>query len=117
MSFTVFYYDEAKEDIFRNADWWARNHSVAQAKIWLNAIYDQIDSLADMPERCQFAIENDRFEIDIRQLLVGQGPRKRYRTIFTVLKIRFTSLPCSMAHKTNFFLTTCRNCSRMTVLS
>ncbi len=84
MSFSVIYSDEAKEDIFRNADWWARNHSLAQAKIWLNAIYNQIDSLADMPERCPLAVENDRFDIDIRQFLVGQGARKRYRTIFTV---------------------------------
>ena len=84
MNYPVVIYNEAHNDIDRNADWWARHHSYGQAVVWVEAIYQQLAMLAEMPERCPVARENDAFDFEIRQLLVGLGNHPRYRAIFTV---------------------------------
>lgn len=84
MKYRVVIYNEAHNDIDRNAAWWARNHSYDQAVTWVQAVYDQIATLDEMPKRCELASENDEFEFEIRQLLVGKGNRRRYRAVFTI---------------------------------
>ena len=50
---------------------------------WYDGFAHAINSLADMPQRCSLAPENDAFEEEIRQLLYGpRGPA--YRALFTV---------------------------------
>ncbi|MCA9116671.1 MAG: type II toxin-antitoxin system RelE/ParE family toxin [Planctomycetaceae bacterium] len=50
MTFRVVVLSQARRDIDRNADWWAEHHSVEQSVQWSDAVYDQIETLADFPE-------------------------------------------------------------------
>lgn len=84
MTFRVIILPQAHRDIDRNADWWADHHSVAQAVRWSDAIYDQIETLADLPESNALSVENDDFPYEIRDKLVGLGPRPSYRAVFTI---------------------------------
>ena len=84
MSLTVRYTDQANADLFRNAHWWARNHSLDEALAWECAIEQQILTLHEMPERHGLAPENEDFPYEIRQKLVGSGPRPSYRAVFTI---------------------------------
>lgn len=75
---------QARGDIDRNADWWAKHHSVEQALRWSDAIYDQLEALRDSPKSYSLAGENDEFPYEIRQKLVGLGSRLGYRAVFTI---------------------------------
>ncbi len=85
MNYHLIIYGEAHNAIDRNADWWFDNHSPTQAEDWLIVIYSQIASLSSLPNRCPAAIENSKFDVEIKQLSVGKGSRKRYRVIFTIV--------------------------------
>lgn len=80
--FHVTIHRQAKDDIARNAKWWAEHHSVNQALLWIDMVERQIDSLSEFPERFGFAVENGIFAYEIRQLLVGS--RQRYRVIYSI---------------------------------
>lgn len=54
------------------------------AASWFNGLLEAIRSLADFPQRCALAPENDAFEEEIRQLLYGRKGR-RYRALFTTV--------------------------------
>jgi plasmid stabilization system protein ParE len=84
MTFRVAILPQARHDIDRNADWWAEHHSVEQALWWSDAIYDQLKTLQDFPDRHPLASENDEFPYEIREKLVGLGSRPGYRAVFTV---------------------------------
>jgi plasmid stabilization system protein ParE len=84
MTYRLVIYNEAHDDIFRNADWWAINHSLEQAIVWQDAIYSQLEALKEMPERRPLAAENPYFSFDVREALIGLGSRPRYRAIFTI---------------------------------
>lgn len=84
MKFSVAILPQARRDIDRNADWWAEHHSVDQAVRWSDAVYDQIESLADFPESNGLSLENDEFPYEIRDKLVGFGSRPSYRALFTI---------------------------------
>ncbi len=84
MIYRIEYADRAEEDILRNASWWAEHHSLDQALAFDDVVRKQIATLSEMPKRFGFAYENDRFDIDIRQMLVGPGPRSSYRAIYTI---------------------------------
>ena len=73
MTFRVTITPQARGDIDRNSDWWAVHHSVDQALKWSDAIYDQIESLAEFPESHALSVENDDFPYEIRDKLVGLG--------------------------------------------
>ena len=85
MSFTVRYTEQAEADLYRNADWWALNHSLEQALEWESTIRRQIQSLTDMPERHALAPENENFTFDIREKPIGLGGRSSYRAIYTIV--------------------------------
>jgi plasmid stabilization system protein ParE len=74
----------AKDDIDRNANWWADHHSIEQALKWSDAVYDQLESLRDFPENRSLSAENDEFDYEIRDKFVGLGTRPGYRAIFTI---------------------------------
>jgi plasmid stabilization system protein ParE len=84
MTLRVTILPQARGDIDRNADWWADHHSVEQALQWSDAIYDQLETLRDSPERHSLAAENDEFRYEIREKLVGLGSRPGYRAVFTI---------------------------------
>ncbi len=84
MKFRVSILPQAQRDIDRNAVWWADHHSVAQALQWSDAVYDQIETLADCPESHGLSTENDDFPFEIRDKLLGLGPRPSDRAVFTI---------------------------------
>ncbi len=86
MSFTVAIKQTAHDDIQRNTVWWAEHHSLDQAILWKDAIYEQIEALSEMPLRHALAPENDQFSYEIREKPIGLGNRPSYRAIFTIVE-------------------------------
>ncbi len=87
MSFVVVYSEQAEADLFRNADWWARNHSLEQALEWERVVQEQVETLSEMPERHALAPENPKFPFfDIREKPVGLGNRPSYRAVYTIFE-------------------------------
>ena len=84
MTFDVLIELPAHTIIKRNATWWAKNRSAAEAIAWMDAIYEQLKALQTIPEQHNFAHENAEFDFDLRQKLVGIGSRKTYRALFTI---------------------------------
>lgn len=84
MKFRVSILPQARRDIDRNADWWAEHHSVEQALQWSDAVYDQLETLAEFPERNGLSAENGEFHYVIRDIFVGLGSRRGYRAVFTI---------------------------------
>ena len=78
MNYRVQIGKEAHDEL-AEAFWHIHDDSPANAKIWLQGLYDKIDSLESMPERCAFARENDKFEEELRQLVFHS-----HRIIFTI---------------------------------
>jgi len=74
----------AKEDLSRNANWWADNHSVDQAVKWIDAVELQLHDLVPNPERFGYAPENGLFSYPLHQMLVGMGKRRSYRAVYTI---------------------------------
>jgi plasmid stabilization system protein ParE len=62
---------------------WAAERAPMTAARWYNRFVDAISSLADNPERCPLAPENEYFPEEIRNLSYGKR-RNAYRIIFTI---------------------------------
>ena len=62
---------------------WLAEQAPENAHRWLEGLYLGLASLANFPERCPFAPENDFFPQEIRQLLYGKR-KGRYRILFTL---------------------------------
>lgn len=84
LKFRVFVLPQARRDIDRNADWWAEHYSVELALKWSNAVYDQLETLANFPESNGLSAENGEFPYEIRDKLVGIGARPSHRAVFTI---------------------------------
>ena len=52
---------------------------------WYNGLLDAIESLSSLPSRCNLALENEVFDLEIRHLLYGRKGR-RYRALFTIVE-------------------------------
>jgi plasmid stabilization system protein ParE len=76
--------NQARDDITRNAAWWAENHSLDEALKWYDSVYEQLNELLANPESHGFAPENDSFPYDLREKPVG-GKQRTYRAVFTVV--------------------------------
>jgi plasmid stabilization system protein ParE len=84
MTFTVFVAPRAEQDLRRNAEWWAANHSLEQARRWFENAYTQLDTLKVMPERCPLSAENGLVPFEIRDFLFGLGRKPSFRAIITI---------------------------------
>ncbi len=84
MNYRVIVHQQTKDDLVRNANWWADNHSTDQALSWLDTVEKQLQELSVQPERFGVSPENNLFHYEIRQMLDGLGNRRRYRAIYTV---------------------------------
>lgn len=84
MTYRVVILPKAESDIERNSRWWAEKHSKEQARVWFDAIHDQLQSLAHFPESNGLSTETDLFPIEIRDKLLGLGSRPSYRAVFTI---------------------------------
>jgi plasmid stabilization system protein ParE len=85
MTFRVRISPRVEEDIERNAQWWADNHSVKQAVRWFYAVREQLRTLDTSPTRHGLSPENGEFSYEIRDKLVGLGSRPGYRAVFTIV--------------------------------
>ena len=74
----------AKAELHGNARWWAEHRSQQQAQRWHDGFIDALESLAENPERCPLARENDRFPYELRELHYGLGSRPTHRAVFTI---------------------------------
>ena len=84
MTFWLNVTNQARDDVTRNAAWWAENHSLDEALKWYDSVYEQLNKLLANPEGHGFAAENDAFPYDLREKLVG-GKKRTYRAVFTVI--------------------------------
>lgn len=84
MSYRLLILPQAKADVLRNAEWWARNHSSEQAARWLDTVQSQLETIVDFPESHSVSAENDDFPYEIRDKLLGLGSRPSYRAVFTI---------------------------------
>ncbi|MFT7641849.1 MAG: plasmid stabilization system protein ParE [Pirellulaceae bacterium] len=82
MKYQVRILPQAEEDIERNAKWWAEHRNSDEAVKWFFAVRDQLESLGKFPSRCPVSAENDDFDREIRDLIVGPG--RTYRAVFTI---------------------------------
>ena len=84
MIYRVVIHEMARQDIRRNARWWADNHSQAQAETWFHNAFDSIEKLSAFPESHPLAPENDEVPFEMRELHFGLGSRPSYRAVFVV---------------------------------
>jgi plasmid stabilization system protein ParE len=61
---------------------WIADRAPGNAARWYNGFPDALESLATNPERCSLASENQKFPVEIRQLLFGRN--RSYRALFTI---------------------------------
>lgn len=76
----------AKRQLLEQSLWWSENRSAEQAFSWLEGFDQALLSLADNPERCVLARENDVFEATIRELHYGLRNMATHRAVFEVRK-------------------------------
>jgi plasmid stabilization system protein ParE len=74
----------AKRAIQANFEWWAENRSIDEASRWYLGIYEAINTLEHMPERCPVAVESEWLKLELRQLFFSIGGRPTHRIVFTV---------------------------------
>lgn len=85
MKYQVLVSERAIDDVIRNANWWAAQHSRSKAAEWQQAIFAKIYSLDRFPESHSLAHENPNFPYELREAHFGLGSRPGYRILFTVL--------------------------------
>jgi plasmid stabilization system protein ParE len=74
----------AKRQMLDQALWWSENRSAEQAFRWLEGLEQALASLAENPERCGVARENDAFDVVIRELHYGLRNKATHRAVFEV---------------------------------
>lgn len=83
MDFQVVLARQAEQELNAAADWIAeQSQSPAVAEKWFAEFVQTLQSLQRMPTRCGLARENNRFPVELRQLLYGR--RNTYRAVFTI---------------------------------
>ena len=84
MTYRVTVLPLAKRQLLEQALWWSENRSAEQAFRWLEGFERALNSLANDPERCSIARENDAFDIVIRELHYGLGSKATHRAVFEI---------------------------------
>lgn len=82
MTFRVVVTQQAKDDL-RHYYSLAAEHAPETAQRWLDRFEVALGSLAEHPQRCPLAPENNLVEETIRQYFFGKGSG-RFRALFTV---------------------------------
>jgi plasmid stabilization system protein ParE len=80
----VVIFPRARQQLVDQALWWSRNRSPEQAMRWLDGFETALASLANDPERCGLARENQAFEATIRELHYGARGKATHRAVFEV---------------------------------
>lgn len=82
--FTVRVHPTALQGIEDAVAYVSEHHSTEKAAEWASKIFDTIDSLDSMPDRCPLAPENGKWgDEELRQLLFQEYP-STYRILFHV---------------------------------
>jgi plasmid stabilization system protein ParE len=76
----------AKRQLLEHALWWSENRSAEQAFYWLEGFEQALSSLANNPERCVRARENEAFQAILRELHYGLRNKATHRAIFEIRK-------------------------------
>src|SRR5262245_50692638 len=82
MAYTVRFSGMAAGELELAFDWLKARSPIAALR-WYEQIAEAIQSLADNPERCALAPENEWYQGELRQLLHGKR-RNMYRVLFEV---------------------------------
>jgi plasmid stabilization system protein ParE len=83
MAFRVKQTAQADYDLDIILEWLLAQQAGDAGLRWFRKQKDDINSLAEMPERCLLALENDELPFEVRQLLYGRKPHQ-YRVLFTI---------------------------------
>jgi plasmid stabilization system protein ParE len=83
MAFKVRTTPDAEEDTLAILDWLIEHQAADAGLRWFLKMDEAISSLAELPNRCKLAPENEFFPVEIRELLYGQKPHV-YRILFTI---------------------------------
>jgi plasmid stabilization system protein ParE len=83
MTYRVVIEATAEREIRAVVRWKTQNASPTVAARWYNGLLKKIATLRTHPTRCPVAAENDKFPIEIRELLYGRR-RNVFRIIFTI---------------------------------
>ena len=83
MAFRVEISKEAEYDAASILDWLIAQQAGETGLRWFQGLEKTIESLAELPNRCPIAPENERFSFEVRHLLYGRKPHV-YRIVFTV---------------------------------
>ena len=62
---------------------WAARRAPRTAQRWLKRFEDALQSLERNPQRCPFARENGKVEVELREFLLGKPPFV-FRVVFTI---------------------------------
>jgi plasmid stabilization system protein ParE len=74
---------DVAENELESAYRWYVEHASVSAERWYNGFIDQLQSLADDPERFPLAPESGQMPVQVRQVLYGLR-RKTHRAVFTI---------------------------------
>ncbi len=78
--FSVIFEESARDDLQKSFEWGCKHWGISQASKWVrelrSATYSQLENV---PKALAIAPENEAFEDEIRQLIVG-----RYRILFII---------------------------------
>jgi plasmid stabilization system protein ParE len=83
MTYRIVVEATAEREIRAIVRWKTENASPTVAARWYNGLLKKVASLRTQPTRCPIAPENDKFPIEIRELLHGRR-RNVFRIIFTI---------------------------------
>jgi plasmid stabilization system protein ParE len=83
MSYCVILTDRAQRDRDKAYLWYRSKYSIEYANRWYEALCAALDSLASNPLRCGHPRDDDVFEFDVRELLIGER-RKNHRALFRI---------------------------------
>ena len=82
MTYQVIVQPSAQAEMQEAYEWVVECAPVTAVR-WYNGLMDAIKSLADNPERCSLAPEDEYFPEEIRNLLYGKR-RNAFRVLFTI---------------------------------
>ena len=84
MTYKVILSPEAEHQLLQAAAWYRRRDS-GVALEWYNGFLDAIFKIGIHPRQYSISRENDRFAVELRELLYGSGRRKTHRAVFRIV--------------------------------
>jgi len=86
MSHYLKFTDEAAEQLFSIAQWYADTaQSLEIAVRWYDGFLDKLETLEQTPLRGDIARENDKFDFELRELHYGSGKKSTHRALYRVV--------------------------------